>query len=191
MSQFNEILDFWFGDKESPDYGQRRKAWFIKDPVFDQEIASRFKSDYEQAASGQLQHWQENAQSCLALIILLDQFPRNLFRGDKRTYATDEQALSLTRYALEHGYEKELMPVQRWFIYFPLGHSESLSDQLQVEELARKLGDDADSVFIQGSARKHRDVIKRFGRFPHRNHILNRESTPEEEAFLMTPGSSF
>ena len=191
MSRVNEILDFWFGHREEPNYGQRRKAWFVKDPAFDREIASRFKSDYEQAASSQLQHWRENAQSCLALIILLDQFPRNLFRGNKRTYATDEQALSLTRYALERGYDCELIPVQRWFIYFPLGHSESLSDQLQVVELARNLGDDPDSLFITSAAKKHLEVIQRFGRFPHRNQILGRKSTPEEEAFLMTPGSSF
>ena len=191
MSRINEILDFWFGYKEDPNYGQMRKAWFVKDPAFDREIASHFKSDYEKAAHGELKHWREKAESCLALIILLDQFPRNLFRGDKRTYATDEQALSLTRYALERGYDRELIPVQRWFIYFPLGHSESLSDQLRVVELAGNLGEDRDSVFITSAAKKHLEVIKRFGRFPHRNQILERKSTQEEEAFLMTPGSSF
>lgn len=191
MSQVNEILDFWFGHKEDPHYGQRRKAWFIKDPNFDQEIASRFKSDYEKAASGEYNHWQEKAESCLALIILLDQFPRNLFRGDKCTYATDQQALCFTRHALECGHDRKLIPVQRWFIYFPLGHSESLSDQLQVVKLAQNLGEDPDSLFITSAAKKHLNVIQKFGRFPHRNKILGRKSTPAEEEFLMTPGSSF
>ncbi|NER95922.1 MAG: DUF924 domain-containing protein [Symploca sp. SIO1B1] len=191
MSRINEILDFWFGKKEDPNYGQIRRSWFIKNPIFDKEIGNRFKLDYEKAASGKLNHWREEAQGCLALIILLDQFPRNLFRGNKRTYATDEQALSLTRYALEHGYDHELIPVQRWFIYIPLGHSESLSDQIQGVELASSLGDDSDSLFITSQANKHLDVIRRFGRFPHRNQILGRKSTPEEEAFLMKPGSSF
>lgn len=191
MSRINEILDFWFGKKEDPNYGQIRKAWFVKNPIFDKEIGIRFKSDYEKAASGKLNHWREEAQGCLALIILLDQFPRNLFRGDKRTYATDEQALSLARYALEHSYDRELIPIQRWFIYIPLGHSESLSDQIQGVELASSLGNDSNSLFILSQAKKHLDVIQRFGRFPHRNQILGRKSTPEEEAFLMKPGSSF
>jgi uncharacterized protein (DUF924 family) len=191
MSSSNEILDFWFGKVDHPSYSFRRKAWFTKDPKFDSEISERFLLDYEKAAAGELAHWKDISHSCLALILLLDQFPRNLFRGDARTYATDMQALSLTRFALSQGYDQELIPVQRWFIYFPLGHSESLDDQHQVKELVDKLGDDPDSIFISLAAHKHLEVIKRFGRFPHRNQILNRKSTHDEEEFLRMPGATF
>lgn len=191
MSKSDEILDFWFGKSDHPSYGLRRKAWFTKDPKFDAEISDRFLLDYEKAAAGELAHWKDKSYSCLALILLLDQFPRNLFRGDARTYVTDMQALNLTRFALSQKYDQELIPVQRWFIYFPLGHSESLDDQYQVKELVGKLGDDPDSIFIALAAHKHLEVIERFGRFPHRNQILNRRSTEDEEEFLRMPSATF
>ncbi len=163
----------------------------VKDPEFDREIQIRFNVDYEKAASGELEHWKETPHSCLALIILLDQFSRTLFRGEPRSYATDPQALSLAQYAIARGFDRELIPVQRWFIYLPLGHSENLEHQRKAVELARQLGNDPDSLFITAGAIRHIEVIERFGRFPHRNHILGRNTTPEEAEFLKQPGSSF
>ena len=191
MLQVDKILDFWFLREDEAGYGKRRKAWFVKDPEFDREIFTHFKADYDQAASGELSCWEEAPRSCLALIILLDQFPRNLFRGTPQVYATDAKALSLTQHAVAKGFDRELPLVQRWFIYFPLGHSENLAHQRQVVDLCHQLGEDPDSLFITSAAIRHLEVIERFGRFPHRNHILGRTTTPAEAEFLQQPDSSF
>jgi uncharacterized protein (DUF924 family) len=191
MSQVNKILDFWFGKPEDTDYGKIRKFWFTKNPKFDQEVRSRFLPVYQQAAAGQLDEWQTSPHSCLALIILLDQFPRNLFRSQPQAFATDSQALSLAQYAITQGFDQQLLPVQRWFIYMPFEHSENLEHQRQSVELFSTLKDDPDCAPGIDYAYRHLKVIKRFGRFPHRNQILGRESTPEEVEFLQQPGSSF
>ncbi len=129
------ILDFWFGKPEARNYGKPRKYWFSKRQEFDEEIRSRFLSTYRQAAEGKLNHWQEQPLSCLALIILLDQFPRNMFRDRPQAFATDARALEFAQYALTRGFDRQLLPVQRWFIYLPLEHSENLEHQQQAVRL--------------------------------------------------------
>lgn len=189
--QAKRILDFWFGTPEQASYGKPRQIWFIKKPEFDREVEARFLSDYEQAAAGNLDTWKSSPLSCLALILLLDQFPRNMFRGKPQAFATDWQALSTAQYAVAQGYDRELLPVQRWFVYCPFEHSENLEDQNRSVALFQQLSDDPDSADAINYALRHREVILRFGRFPHRNKILERVSTPEEEEFLQQPGSSF
>lgn len=193
MSRIDQILNFWFGhcQEDEAEYGKRRAVWFIKNPKFDQKIQTRFRADYEQAAAGKLDHWKKTSQGCLALILLFDQFPRNMFRGDPQTFATGAQALSVTQHAIAQGFDQELLPVQRWFIYLPFEHSENLEHQHQAVTLFRQLGDDPDSLDALDYAIRHRNVIERFGRFPHRNKILGRSSTSEEVEFLKQPGSSF
>jgi len=187
----DEILAFWFGKPEDSEYGKPRQAWFTKDVAFDEEVRSRFLDEYHQAAMGQLNHWQESPDSCLALILLLDQFPRNMFRGQPQAFATDSQALAVAQYAVSQGFDQQLLPVQRWFIYLPFEHSENLTHQRQCVELFSTLKHDPDSASTIDYAYRHLQVIERFGRFPHRNPILGRESTPEEVVFLKQPGSSF
>ena len=185
----DEILAFWFGAGE--EHGKRRAAWFKKDATFDDEIRSRFLATYELAASGQLAHWNGQAQSCLALIVVLDQFPRNMFRGDPRTFATDTLARETTLNALKHGFDTAMKPVERQFIYLPLEHSEALADQQQCLTLMQALSMFPETSDLHVWAEKHLVIIARFGRFPHRNAVLGRESTLEEIEFLKQPGSGF
>lgn len=191
MSQVNEILEFWFGNPESADYGKQRKQWFTKNPTFDNDVRSQFLNDYQQAAAGQLDNWKTSPQSCLALIILLDQFPRNMFRGQPQAFATDSKALETAEHAIDWGFDQELLPIQRWFIYLPFQHSENLKHQHQSVELFSTLKDDPNCAEGIDYANRHLRVIERFGRFPHRNSILGRQTTPEEAEFLKQPGSSF
>lgn len=191
MSQPKKILDFWFGQPDGASYGKPRQVWFVKKPEFDHKMRTHFVSDYEQAAAGNLDDWKNSPQSCLALILLLDQFPRNMFRGTPQAFATDWQALSTAQYAIAQGYDREFLPVQRWFVYLPFEHSENLEHQNQAVALFEQLKDDPDSADAINYAISHREVILRFGRFPHRNAILGRVSTPNEQAFLQQPGSSF
>ena len=191
MSRSNLILEFWFGHPDHSDYGQPRRCWFRKDPGFDQQIRDRFLDDYDQAAQGNLQAWQTASESCLALILLLDQFPRNLFRGTPQAFTTDSQALDSARWAVYQGFDQHLLPVQRWFIYLPFEHSENRVDQQQSLMLWQQLQDDPNSASSIDYAHKHAAVIERFRRFPHRNAILNRVSTPAELGFLNQRGSSF
>ena len=191
MSQAKEILDFWFGKPDEADYGKPRKVWFIKNPEFDKEVRSRFLYDYQQAAAGQLDDWKESPLTCLALIILLDQFPRNIFRGQPQAFATDPQALAYAKYAVKRGFYKKLLPIQREFVYLPFEHSENLAAQHQCIELFSTLKDHPECASGVDYAHRHLKVIERFGRFPHRNEILGRETTPEEAEFLKQRGSSF
>lgn len=187
----NDILNFWFGHPQDPNYGKERKIWFKKDPNFDQTVKSRFLPTYTQASTGNLAHWQTTPAGCLALILLLDQFPRNMFRGHPQAFATDDQALAVAKHTVSQNFDQQLLPVQRWFIYLPFEHSENLADQQQALDLFATLEDDPQSQSAINYAQRHYDVIQRFGRFPHRNAILGRTNTPEEEAFLQTRGSSF
>jgi uncharacterized protein (DUF924 family) len=191
MLQADEILDFWFGNPDEEDYGKPRKIWFIKNLEFDKEVRSRFLPIYQQAATGKLDDWKESPLGCLALIILLDQFPRNMFRGQPQAFATDSQALAYAKHAVAQGFDKELLPIQRQFIYLPFEHSENLRDQHQCIELFSTLIDYPECVSGVDYAHRHFQVIERFGRFPHRNEVLGRESTSEEVEFLKQPGSSF
>ncbi len=191
MSQAKEVLEFWFGTPDDADYGQQRKIWFTKNPEFDEKVRSLFTLQYQQAATGQLDDWKTSPQSCLALIILLDQLPRNMFRGQPKSFATDTLALAYAQHAVTQGFDQELLPLQRWFVYMPFEHSENIEDQHQSIELFKKLLDQENISEPIDYANRHFKVIESFGRFPHRNDILGRETTPEEAEFLTQPGSSF
>lgn len=191
MSAPEEVLDFWFGHEGEEDYDEFREAWFTKDPEFDREIQDRFGSLYEEAAAGRLESWKDEARSCLALIVVFDQFPRNMFRGDTRMYATDEPARAAARHAVEHAYDRELPPGGRLFVYLPFEHSEDLEDQRFSVELFRGLATKMGSEDLLGYAVRHMEIIERFGRFPHRNEVLGRATTLEEAEFLEGPDSSF
>ena len=185
-----DVLGFWFGRSGEGGYGTFREEWFRKDAAFDEEIRERFLGLYEEAASGEHDDWREDARGAVALVIVLDQFPRNMFRSDPRTYGTDEKALEAARYAVERALDRELRPLERWFLYMPFMHSEEIEDQDLALDLFRRLGKvgEADPApYAEG----HRDIIARFGRFPHRNATLGRETTVEEAEFLRGPGSSF
>ncbi|MBE0625387.1 MAG: DUF924 domain-containing protein [Burkholderiales bacterium] len=191
MADFREVLDFWFGPAGSPAYGRPRDAWFEKSAAFDEAIRARFLDLYLLAADTGMPAWQAAPDSLLALIVLLDQFPRNLFRGTSRAFATDARALAAARLAVARGYDRMLAPVQRWFVYLPFEHAEDLETQRQCLALFEDLRSDPDSAGTIDYARRHFEIIARFGRFPHRNAILGRVSTPEEVEFLRLPGSGF
>ena len=183
----DEVLAFWFG--AGAEYGKPRKAWFEKDPAFDAEIGRRFLDLYESLSAER--RWFESPRSSLARILVLDQFPRNMFRGTARAFASDAQALATARHAVDNGYDRALLPVERLFVYLPFEHSERLEDQERACELCAPLAafPETDDAFRYAVA--HRAIIRRYGRFPHRNAILERESTPAELEFLQQPGSSF
>jgi uncharacterized protein (DUF924 family) len=190
-SKADDVLDFWFGRASEPGYGEFRDEWFRKDPEFDARVSDQFAGLYEEAAVGELDGWRDDARSCLALVIVLDQFPRNMFRGDGRTHAADAAALESSRYAVEHGLDRELPAFQRMFLYMPFMHSENREDQRRSVELFGRLADEPGAPDVTSYAAGHRDIVERFGRFPHRNGILGRETTSEEAEFLKTEGSSF
>jgi uncharacterized protein (DUF924 family) len=181
------ILLFWFGDPASTDYGKAKSFWFHSTPEIDQSIRKDYELTYKLASAGKLDDWVKTPQGCLALILVLDQFPRNMFRGTPQAYVSDEKALQTAKIAIRKGFDQKLQPFQRQFIYLPFMHSENPEDQQKSVELYKALGDEDNLKY----AINHREIIMRFGRFPHRNVILNRPSTPEEKAFLQQPGSSF
>ena len=178
-----EVLNFWFK--------RDRKAWFEKTPVFDDEIRSRFLPLYEMALGGRLGSWRNEPKSCVALVILLDQFPRNMFRGTARAFETDPAAREAARAILDQGWDKALSADERMFVYLPLEHSESLHDQERCLALMKEIAVFRETADLPKWAEAHLTIIRRFGRFPHRNAALGRASTPEEIEFLKTPGSSF
>jgi len=184
-----EILDFWFGG--GAERGAVRELWFAKDAAFDDSIRARFLARYEEAAAGRLGAWRESAAECLALVVLLDQFPRNMFRNSARAFAADALALDAARRAVARGDDRGMLPVERQFLYLPFEHSEALEDQLRACELMRQLQEFPQTADASLWAEKHLVIIRRFGRFPHRNAVLGRASTAEEEQFLKQPGSSF
>jgi uncharacterized protein (DUF924 family) len=171
-----QIVSFW--KKAGP------KRWFKKDPAFDQKIHEKFLVTHQAAAMGKLGAWEANAEGALALVILLDQFPRNMFRGTNRAFANDEQARAAAGRAIKRGFDKKTPALLRHFFYLPFEHSEDLADQEKSLKLFRAT---KDKNLIHW-AKAHRDIIVRFGRFPHRNEILRRNSTPEETAFLEQGG---
>lgn len=187
-----EILAFWFGRPGEPGYGQPRAEWFRKDAGFDAEIRSRFLPAVEAALAGQLAAWGDDQQGLLALLILLDQFPRNLFRGEARAFVGDPPARRLAERALDRGWDKGLSAVEKLFVYLPFEHSEALADQERSVALFSALaaGHPGCEGFLD-YAHRHHEVIARFGRFPHRNAALGRPSTPEETSYLAQPGSGF
>lgn len=194
------ILDFWFAQPPDSSNNHYRKVWFIKDPEFDSQIRKQFLADVEKAAAGEYKTWATDPQqasiSAVALLLLLDQFPRNLYRGSAKSFAADPQALQIAKDIVETGTDKILPPAYRFFVYVPFEHSEVLIDQNRCVALMKQLNADVPDLDngLKGGldyAVRHRDVIERFGRFPHRNEVLGRQSTPEEVAFLQQPGSRF
>lgn len=186
------ILRFWFGEPGQDSYQQRRKIWFSKQPEFDQVLRQQFQPVYQQVAGGELSAWQTSAMGCLAQIIVLDQFPRNMFRNQPQAFATDSLALKLAQKTVAAGFDRQLDPLQRMFVYLPFEHSENLADQNQsVAQFQQLIAAAPELTDVLDYAIRHRAVIQRFGRFPHRNAILGRASTPEEIEFLKQPGSSF
>lgn len=182
-----EILDFWFLPKDHPDHGKPRSVWFEKSPAFDEEIRARFLNDFEKAAAGELLGWTDTAKGSLALILLFDQFTRNMFRDTARAFSADGKARAIARHMLETGFYDGLSAVEKQFAALPFEHSEDLADQELSLELFRGIGDPEALDY----AERHHAIIARFGRFPHRNRALGRATTPEEEAFLKQPNSSF
>jgi uncharacterized protein (DUF924 family) len=196
QARAEDILAFWFGGPEHPERGRMRKAWFTVDPAFDDEIRQRFLEDHQKAATGVYDALADTARGTLALAILLDQVPRNIFRGEGRAYAQDAKARAIVTRAVASGFDMELSPVERLFIYLPLEHSEDVTDQRRCVALMQSLPatpefpPEARAEAID-YAQRHLAIIERFGRFPHRNAALGRVSTPEEVEFLKQPGSRF
>jgi len=174
------VLAFWFGEPDSPDYGQSKKFWFESTPVLDQQVRDQFESVYQKAIRGELDTLRQAPEGSLALVLILDQFPRNMYRATPKAFASDPKALEVAEHALEKDFDKKLLPVQRTFLYLPFEHSENLEDQEKSVALFQALGD---SKALQ-YAIDHRDTVLQFGRFPHRNVILGRQSTPKETKFL-------
>jgi uncharacterized protein (DUF924 family) len=171
----SDVLTFWF----APDM---EKKWFSSSPDFDREIENRFGALYDAAQAGRLGDWEDAPESALALCIVLDQFPRNMFRDTPRAFGSDAQAQEVSYRALQRGFDTDVEPRQRAFFYLPLMHSEDVRDQQFGVNLYRKLG----NALSLDYAIQHHDIIEEFGRFPHRNKVLGRESTPAETEFLKT-----
>lgn len=188
--QPSAILDFWFSERA-------RRLWFEKDEAFDAEIRDSFGAVVEAAQSGAFEHWRHSAEGTLALLILLDQMPRNIHRGDPRAFAGDRRALEIARQAVAEGQDRGFDFDRRRFFYLPYEHSEDPAAQARSLELFADLAatcaphekEEANEQYVY--AQRHADIIARFGRYPHRNDCLGRVCTPEERAFLAGPDSSF
>lgn len=170
-----DVRDFWFSDLMQP-------FWFKKSDEIDRQIIQLFGETYEAAHAGRLKHWMDTPEDALALVIVLDQFPRNMFRGSGRSFESNDLALSVARRVLDRGYDQSLDPTRRQFLYLPFMHSEDPDDQDRSVRLYEALGNQHSLHF----ACEHRDIVARFGRFPHRNAVLGRENTSEETEFLKT-----
>ncbi len=177
---YNKVLEFWFNDNN-------RSKWFVKDPVFDQEIRATFSDIHAQATRSELWAWRSNPRGSLAEVIVLDQFSRNMYRGKAKSFHYDSLALALAQNAIARAFDTELTPEQRSFLYMPFMHSESLPIHEEAVLLFTKLGRKSNLEFEL----RHKAIIEKFGRYPHRNKILGRISTPEESQFLIQPGSGF
>ena len=175
------VLAFWF----APGMADR---WFVKDAAFDAEVREGLGSLHEAATAGQCDDWIEDPRGSLALCILLDQVPRNLYRDDARAYASDAAALRVAKESIERGHDNKLSQVERLFLYMPFEHSETLADQETCVRLTAALDENPEWLDY---AVRHRDLIARFGRFPHRNACLGRDNTAEEEDYLAKPGAGF
>ena len=192
LADAQSVLDFWFGAPTDPDYGRVRKAWFAKDDAFDAEVRDRFGTTIEQALRGELDDWRGEAHSALAQILLLDQLTRNAFRDTPRAFAGDARALGVASRMVGARLDEALPAFMRAFVYMPFEHAEGLAMQDEAVRLfTRLVADDPGESSSLAYAHRHRAVIERFGRFPHRNAILGRQSTAEEIAFLQEPGSRF
>lgn len=198
-TRLDDLLKFWFGN--DPDdaavAASQAKLWWGHDPETDADLRARFGAAAADAADGELDQWTASPRGRLAVILLLDQIPRAIHRGQPEAFAQDAKSRRIAAQGLDLGVDQSLRPIERVFLYLPFEHSEHLADQERSVQLFRELlasvAEDTREAFglFLDYAERHREVIDRFGRFPHRNPILGRTSTPEEEAFLEQPGSSF
>jgi len=187
-----EVLAFWFAARPgAPGYGRMREVWFEKDPAFDDEVRRMLARPHGAARAGASDGWATTGRGALALVILLDQVPRNIFRGQARAYACDAKARGVAAAAVARGHDRALLPAERLFLYLPFEHSELPADQARALELFAALEAFPETTGVMKTARRHAEIIRRFGRFPHRNAALGRATTPEETAFLEEPNSSF
>jgi len=177
---YQEVISFWFNELEPP-------QWWQKDEALDATIKARFSSLHQQAKAGELSEWRTTALGCLAEIILIDQFSRNIYRDTPDSFANDTLGLALAQFAISKGFDAELSQTERGFMYLPFMHSESKKMHVEAVVLYEKLGNPYNLEFEH----KHKAIIDRFGRYPHRNAILGRASTDEEIEFLKQPDSSF
>ncbi|HPE02422.1 MAG TPA: DUF924 family protein [Burkholderiaceae bacterium] len=184
------VLDYWFDPADVRSAGGARRVWFEKSEQTDAEIRARFGALVEAALAGSLDDWADTAHGALALVVLLDQFPRNLHRGTAAAFAGDGRALALARRMVQRGWDRELSLEQRWFAYLPFEHSEHPEDQRESLRLFAGLAHDGLAEPLVW-AERHAEVIARFGRYPHRNAVLGRTSTPAEVDYLKQPGSGF
>ncbi|HWP46085.1 MAG TPA: DUF924 family protein [Candidatus Limnocylindrales bacterium] len=196
-NRIEEILHFWFGDLQTINLEERLKLWFGGEEETDRLIRDKFEPDLLQAISGELAHWEETPRGTLALIILLDQFSRNIYRNTPRAFAQDEMALGICLRGMDRGKDLALDLLERVFFYLPMEHAEDLEIQRKsvkaFESLVKAAPPNMKNPFesFLDYAIRHYAIIEKFGRFPHRNEILGRASTPEELEFLTQPGSSF
>jgi len=184
MERARALIDFWFGPPGDPEREQHRQIWFKSTPEHDERLRELFLADYERAAAGALESWEAAPEGALALVLLLDQVPRNIFRDSPRAYATDPLARAVAERALARGFDQRFPPVWRKFFYMPLHHSEILADQRRSVALFDSVRDGTERGALGRYGLPYLDVIARFGRFPHRNAILGRVSTAEELAFM-------
>lgn len=177
-----EIIHFWFEESQP-------QQWFQKNDSYDREIKERFSVAYDMAREGLCDHWTVEAEGSLAFCILLDQFPRNMFRGSPKAFETDAMALDVAKAAIEKGFDKVLPVIKRRFLYLPFEHSESIEDQKRCVALFEQIKEEDPLAYDY--AVRHLEVIEKYGRFPHRNKILGRQNTPEEEEYLADPDAGF
>ncbi|HWB47585.1 MAG TPA: DUF924 family protein [Stellaceae bacterium] len=179
------LLDFWFGPADHPERFHHKQIWFRSTPEYDAAVRAGFAADHELAVAGALAHWQETPLAALAQVMLLDQVPRNIFRSTPRAFASDHLALAAANRALDRGFDQAVPDAWRLFFYLPFEHSENLADQQRGLDLLLALPPVPGRSGDGHMTRLHCEIIERFGRFPHRNAILGRESTPQERAFLI------
>lgn len=177
-SEINELIDYWYSEDIS-------RYWFNSTEIIDDQIRQRYESVWQAAKDGKLDHWMEFAQGCLALIIVLDQLPLNMFRGMAKSFSTEFKAIKVAHHTIEKGFDKLIPKQQLAFLYMPLMHSENLQDQDLSVNCFEQAGLDENTKF----AEHHRDIVKRFGRFPHRNKVLGRESSEQELVYLSSEGA--
>lgn len=197
--RIDAILTFWFMEKElsAPQIDGRMDVWFGEDPVFDHEVVKEFSEDVDRASEGQLDHWAHEPRGRLALILLLDQFRRNIYRGTPDAYAMDKAALKLCVEGAMEKKDKGLAPIQRVFFYMPLQHTESRKVQKKSVDIYTRLAEAVSTTYketfetIAQFAQLHADIVEQFGRFPHRNKVLGRENTPDEDEYLAGDAPNF
>lgn len=196
-SEVKRVLDFWFGEEFESNPTANSSFWWSKDESFDRSIWESFGELHRQVVSGENQIWINESLPCLAYIITIDQFSRNMFRGGPRSFANDSMAREACHQGIREGIDQDLHVIHRWFFYMPLMHSEQIADQdlcVQIFDRLRRSAPPAFEKEMNGAyefAVRHRDIVAAYGRFPHRNEILGRQSTPQEVEFLKKPGSSF